>query len=46
MKAYSKLKEGRVVDIEYGRLKDGTEIFRNASSRAVEVDPRNAFNSD
>lgn len=31
MKAYSKLKEGAVVDIEYGRLKDGTEIFRNAS---------------
>jgi DNA polymerase-3 subunit alpha len=31
VKAYNKLKEGAVVDIEYGRLKDGTEIFRNAS---------------
>jgi DNA polymerase-3 subunit alpha len=31
LSAYSKLKEGRVVDIEYGRLKDGTEIYRNAS---------------
>jgi DNA polymerase-3 subunit alpha len=31
MKAYSKLKEGSVVDIEYGRLQDGTEIFRNAN---------------
>jgi hypothetical protein len=31
MKAYSKCKEGAVVDIEYGRLNDGTEIFRNAS---------------
>jgi hypothetical protein len=31
MKAYSKCKEGSVVDIEYGRLQDGTEIFRNAN---------------
>jgi DNA polymerase-3 subunit alpha len=31
MKAYTQCKEGRVVDIEYGYMKDGTEIFRNAS---------------
>lgn len=31
LKAYSRLKEGAVVDITYGRLKDGTEIFNNAS---------------
>jgi DNA polymerase-3 subunit alpha len=31
VKAYSKCKEGAVVDVEYGRLKDGTEVFKNAS---------------
>jgi hypothetical protein len=30
MQAYSKLKEGAVVSIDYGHLKDGTEVYRNA----------------
>jgi hypothetical protein len=31
LKAYTKCKEGAVVDIEYGKTKDGATVFRNAS---------------
>lgn len=31
MKAYARCKEGAVVDLSYGNLPDGTEVFRNAT---------------